>query len=84
MAVYSGFHMLSNDPRRRFAFGVTIEDTQSRCWYFSRSFIVVSTPFNFIELKKNTVPMTNFYYYDSSQRADWPLLAGWSVRYHNK
>ena len=48
--VYSGFHMLSKDPRRRFTFGVTIEDTESRLWYFSRSFIVVSTPFNFIEV----------------------------------
>ncbi|KAK1230984.1 hypothetical protein PQX77_005916 [Marasmius sp. AFHP31] len=41
-------HMMSSDPRRRFRFGITIEDTQMRFWYFSRAFNYVTHHFNFI------------------------------------
>ncbi|KAL0061692.1 hypothetical protein AAF712_011500 [Marasmius tenuissimus] len=41
-------HMLSSDPRRRFRFGITIEDTQMRLWYFSRALNYVTHDFNFI------------------------------------
>ncbi|KAK1228050.1 hypothetical protein PQX77_008929 [Marasmius sp. AFHP31] len=41
-------HMMFSDPRRRFCFGITIEDTQMRFWYFSRALNYVTHDFNFI------------------------------------
>ncbi|KAJ8083327.1 hypothetical protein PM082_009199 [Marasmius tenuissimus] len=41
-------HMMSSDPRRRFRFGITIEDTNMRLWYFSRALNYVTHSFNFI------------------------------------
>ncbi|KIY44241.1 hypothetical protein FISHEDRAFT_30681, partial [Fistulina hepatica ATCC 64428] len=40
---------MGNDPCRRFTFSVTIENTQMRIWYYSRSHSVVSEAFNFVE-----------------------------------
>ncbi|KAJ6571781.1 hypothetical protein B0H19DRAFT_668547 [Mycena capillaripes] len=42
-------HILRNDPRRRFTFGLTVEDDEARLWFFSRACIVVSEPFSFIQ-----------------------------------
>jgi hypothetical protein len=39
---------MREDARRRFTFGITIEDTQTRFWFTSRSVILVSTPFDFM------------------------------------
>ena len=41
---------LRRDPRRRFAYGFTIEDTQMRLWFCDRKQIVVSTAFNFVSV----------------------------------
>ncbi|KAK0499828.1 hypothetical protein EDD18DRAFT_1442434 [Armillaria luteobubalina] len=41
-------HMYA-DPTRRFMFGTTIEDTNTRFWFFSRAIVLTSEPFNFIE-----------------------------------
>ncbi|KIY44538.1 hypothetical protein FISHEDRAFT_10536, partial [Fistulina hepatica ATCC 64428] len=48
-------HYMNNDPCRRFTFSVTIENTQMRLWYYSRSHSVVSTPFNFVEDTKSFI-----------------------------
>ncbi|KAF9067461.1 hypothetical protein BDP27DRAFT_914540 [Rhodocollybia butyracea] len=37
---------MRNDARRRFAFGLTIEDTSARLWYHDRDTLVCSTPFD--------------------------------------
>ncbi|KAJ7625037.1 hypothetical protein DFH06DRAFT_1229672 [Mycena polygramma] len=37
---------LRDDPRRRFAFGVTLDEAQMRIWFFSRSEGLVSSPFD--------------------------------------
>ncbi|KAK0491261.1 hypothetical protein IW261DRAFT_77791 [Armillaria novae-zelandiae] len=37
------------DPTRRFMFGMTIENTTTRFWFFSRAVAFVSEPFNFIK-----------------------------------
>ncbi|PSS30941.1 hypothetical protein PHLCEN_2v2510 [Hermanssonia centrifuga] len=39
---------MREDPRRRFTFGFTIEDTEMKLWYCDRSQTVASQPFNFI------------------------------------
>ncbi|KAJ8083305.1 hypothetical protein PM082_009177 [Marasmius tenuissimus] len=41
-------HMMSSDPRRRFHFGIAIEDTQMQFWYFSRALNFVTYDLNFI------------------------------------
>ncbi|KAK0491267.1 hypothetical protein IW261DRAFT_1436697 [Armillaria novae-zelandiae] len=37
------------DPTGRFMFGMTIENTTTRFWFFSRAIALVSEPFNFIK-----------------------------------
>ncbi|KAF4586685.1 hypothetical protein EYR40_010700 [Pleurotus pulmonarius] len=46
--VWNSHHILRNDPRRLFTFGISIENTCCRFWYFSRSHVMVSQGFNFI------------------------------------
>ncbi|KAJ7094065.1 hypothetical protein B0H15DRAFT_151602 [Mycena belliarum] len=46
--LYNLNHILSNDPRRRFAFGITIENTRLRLWFASRSGVLVSEDVDFI------------------------------------
>ncbi|KAI0700876.1 hypothetical protein BC835DRAFT_1411725 [Cytidiella melzeri] len=41
--------VMQEDPRRRFVFAFTIENTQMRAWMANRSDVVVSEPFNFIQ-----------------------------------
>ncbi|KAI0689963.1 hypothetical protein BC835DRAFT_217918 [Cytidiella melzeri] len=41
--------VMQEDPRRRFVFAFTIENTQMRVWMANRSEVVVSEPFNFIK-----------------------------------
>ncbi len=43
-------HMYA-DPTRRFMFGTTIEDTNTRFWFFSRAIVLTSESFNFIEVR---------------------------------
>lgn len=45
------YQIMREDPRRRFVFGFTIENTQMRVWMASRSEVVVSEPFNFITVR---------------------------------
>ena len=45
------YQIMREDPRRRFVFGFTIENTQMRVWMANRSEVVVSEPFNFITVR---------------------------------
>lgn len=42
---------MRNDPARRFAFGLTIENTETRVWFASRSGVMVTEPFNFMKVR---------------------------------
>ncbi|KXN80911.1 hypothetical protein AN958_06838 [Leucoagaricus sp. SymC.cos] len=42
-------HIMSDDPRRSFMFGITIEGSRMSLWYFSRSHSTKSEDFDFIE-----------------------------------
>lgn len=44
-------HIMRNDPARRFTLGLTIEDTQTRVWFTSRSGVMVSEPFDFFTVR---------------------------------
>ncbi|KAJ7744966.1 hypothetical protein DFH07DRAFT_977865 [Mycena maculata] len=48
-------HVLRNDPRRRFTFGLTAEDYEARLWFFSRSCVVVSEPIHYLSDPKSLV-----------------------------
>ena len=41
--------ILQNDFRRRFTFGITIENTEMRLWHFSRSGVIMIEPINWID-----------------------------------
>ena len=43
---------MQEDPRRRFVFAFTIENVNMRTWLATRSDVLVSLPFNFIEVSK--------------------------------
>lgn len=42
------------DPCRRFTFGFTIENREMRIWYASRADILVSTPFDFMNVSSSS------------------------------
>ncbi|KAF4563014.1 hypothetical protein EYR36_003448 [Pleurotus pulmonarius] len=55
--LWSGHHILRNDPRRKFCFGMTTENATCRLWFFARSHIMVSEPFDVI---MNHAPLVRF------------------------
>ncbi|CCM03683.1 uncharacterized protein FIBRA_05827 [Fibroporia radiculosa] len=42
-------HSMREDPRRRFTFGLTIEDSETRLWYASRADVMVTEAFDFLK-----------------------------------
>ncbi|THG92913.1 hypothetical protein EW026_g8162 [Hermanssonia centrifuga] len=53
--MWSMHHCMANDPRRRFTFGWTIENTEMRLWHCNRSKRLVTCAFNFVEEHKYLV-----------------------------
>ncbi|KAG2092642.1 uncharacterized protein F5147DRAFT_764107 [Suillus discolor] len=47
--IWSLHNIMREDPCRRFAFGITIEDTQLRLWLGNRGFLAVTEPMNCFE-----------------------------------
>ncbi|THH03743.1 hypothetical protein EW145_g6042 [Phellinidium pouzarii] len=45
--IFNMQHVMSLDPCRRFTFGITIENNNTRLWFCSRAVMIVSKPFNF-------------------------------------
>ena len=45
--LYNIREVMSRDPSRRFAFGITVEDTNMRIWFCSRGSPIVSKAFDF-------------------------------------
>ncbi|KAL0065217.1 hypothetical protein AAF712_007728 [Marasmius tenuissimus] len=50
--VQNAAHMLYSDARRRFRFGLSIDNCQTRFWYFSRAVWYVTARFDFIQTPK--------------------------------
>ncbi|TFK22969.1 hypothetical protein FA15DRAFT_548274, partial [Coprinopsis marcescibilis] len=44
--IHGASQLFYNDPRRRFTYGMTIEKTSTRLWYFNHSFLCLSNPFD--------------------------------------
>ncbi|EKM52665.1 uncharacterized protein PHACADRAFT_261246, partial [Phanerochaete carnosa HHB-10118-sp] len=53
--LWSMYHILRDDVRRRFVFGYTIENRMMRWWYCSRTEVFVSTPLDFIQDHRSVV-----------------------------
>lgn len=53
--IWSCHNTLLTDPRRRFTFGFTIEDTLVRLWFFSRSCVMATERFDFMKDTKTFI-----------------------------
>jgi len=42
---------MRSDPRRRFAFGITIEDLMMRLWFCDRALVLVSEPIDLHQVR---------------------------------
>lgn len=49
--MWSMNHVMRESLRRRFVFGYTIEDTNMRLWFLSRSDVLVCEHFNFLTVR---------------------------------
>ncbi|KAI0744376.1 hypothetical protein BC629DRAFT_1299031, partial [Irpex lacteus] len=47
------YQIMLEDPRRRFVYGFTIENTMMRIWMGNRTEVLVSEPFNFITVRQH-------------------------------
>ncbi|KAJ7585670.1 hypothetical protein C8J56DRAFT_948624 [Mycena floridula] len=90
--IYHGYHMLRNDPRRQFAFGLTCEDSQCRFWFFSRSHSLTTEPFNIVD---DPAPLIEMLYrlqfasdeqlgYDSTMKLVTPVTMADGIQYDVK
>ncbi|THG98583.1 hypothetical protein EW026_g3618 [Hermanssonia centrifuga] len=69
-------NIMREDPRRRFTFGFTIEDTEMKLWYCDRSQTVASQPFNFITDHETLVHFFLSLAYASPVQLGWdPTIA---------
>ncbi|CCL98316.1 uncharacterized protein FIBRA_00310 [Fibroporia radiculosa] len=64
-------HCMSNDPRRRFVYGMTIEDVNMRIWYASRANLVVTNSFNFVKDHRTLVRIILSLAYASEAELGW-------------
>ena len=48
--LWSLHHMMFVDHRRRFTFGTTIENTDTRIWFCCRQIVFVTQPFDFMKV----------------------------------
>jgi hypothetical protein len=48
--LWSLHHMMNVDRRRRFAFGATIENTDTRIWFCCRQIVFVTHRFDFMKV----------------------------------
>ncbi|KAF7790444.1 hypothetical protein EIP86_001399 [Pleurotus ostreatoroseus] len=71
-------HCTNDDPRRRFALGFTIEDTEMRLWFCCREKVCVSEPFNFLTDYFTTVHFFLSVMFASPQELGWdPTIRLW-------
>ncbi|KAI0797194.1 hypothetical protein C8Q75DRAFT_888257 [Abortiporus biennis] len=64
-------HVLRSDPSRRFTYGFTIEDTDMRLWFCSRSAVIASTPFDFITDQNTFIRAMTAFAFASKEELGW-------------
>ncbi|KAG2128557.1 hypothetical protein DEU56DRAFT_818949 [Suillus clintonianus] len=72
--IWSLHSIMREDPLRRFAFGITIEDTQLRLWLSNRALLAVTEPINFLE---NIDGVISLFYALGSASASTMKMLGW-------
>ncbi|KAF8877519.1 hypothetical protein BD779DRAFT_1650263 [Infundibulicybe gibba] len=70
---WSMHHIMREDARRRFTFGITIEDTSTRFRFASRSVVLVSGRFNFMEEPGPLIQMVTFLLYASEEQLGYDM-----------
>ncbi|TFK19128.1 hypothetical protein FA15DRAFT_727359 [Coprinopsis marcescibilis] len=58
--IHGASELFYNDPRRRFTFGLTIEKTATRLWYFNHSYICITEEF---DCNKDPEALIRFFLY---------------------
>src|ERR1700678_4762661 len=58
--LWSLHHVMNVDRRRRFAFGVTIENTDTRIWFCCRQTVFVTRRFDFMKVSIRLLPLCTF------------------------
>ncbi|KAF8877518.1 hypothetical protein BD779DRAFT_1803940 [Infundibulicybe gibba] len=71
--MWSLYQVMREDARRRFTFGITIEDTSTRLWFASRSIILVSRHFNFMKKPEPLIRMIIFLIYASKEQLGYDM-----------
>ncbi|KAF8636246.1 hypothetical protein AX17_003731 [Amanita inopinata Kibby_2008] len=67
-------HIMNDDVRRMFTFGITIEDERMTLWYFSRSHSAKSESFNFIEDKESLIAIALSFMFASEEEMGYDPL----------
>ncbi|KAG1778826.1 hypothetical protein EV702DRAFT_1195842 [Suillus placidus] len=73
--IWSLHNIMREDPCRRFAFGLTIEDTQLRLWLSNRAFVAATKPINFFENIDDVISL--FYALGSASASSTMKGLGW-------
>ncbi|KAJ3557295.1 hypothetical protein NM688_g1549 [Phlebia brevispora] len=77
---------MQRDPRRRFVYAFTIEDTAMRLWFCDRSQVIVSSPFDFIHEYRPLLRFVLSISFASDYRLGWdptmvPLIVDGHTQY---
>ncbi|KAG0704652.1 hypothetical protein DFH29DRAFT_848599 [Suillus ampliporus] len=73
--IWSLHNIMRSDLLRRFAFGITIEDTQLRLWLSNRAFLAVTEPINIFENIDGVISL--FYALGSPSASSTMKKLGW-------
>ncbi|KAG2336967.1 hypothetical protein BDR05DRAFT_1011205 [Suillus weaverae] len=73
--IWSLHNIMREDLLRRFAFGITVEDTQLRLWLSNRAFLAVTEPINIFENINGVISL--FYALGSASASSTMKELGW-------
>ncbi|KAG1886859.1 uncharacterized protein F5891DRAFT_1081400 [Suillus fuscotomentosus] len=73
--IWSLHSIMREDLRHRFAFGITMEDTQLRLWLSNRAFLAVTEPINFFENIDGVISL----FYALGSASSYSKNLGWDL-----
>ncbi|KAF8524536.1 hypothetical protein JB92DRAFT_3250518 [Gautieria morchelliformis] len=68
-------HIMRKDPCRRFTYGLTIENTQTRIWFAGRSTVYVTKSFNFIQEHEKFIHFALSFCFATETQMGWDPLS---------
>ncbi|CCL99699.1 uncharacterized protein FIBRA_01720 [Fibroporia radiculosa] len=69
--IWGMHHCMREDPRRRFTFGLTVEDSEMRLWYVSRTDVMVTQAFDFLMDHRTLIHLALAFLNADPQEAGW-------------